>query len=57
MKRIYLLVETGSGEKRKTFFKDCGIAFEPNRDNSVNFKLDLFPGLTFQMREPKNEEK
>lgn len=52
MKTIYLLVKNGE----KTYWNRQGVAFEPNRDGSVNFKLDMFPELTFQMRkeEPKD---
>jgi hypothetical protein len=30
------------------------VAFGHNKDGSMNFKLDLFPGVTFQIR--KNED-
>lgn len=52
MKTIFLLVKNGE----KTYFNRAGVAFTPNRDGSINFKLDLFPGVTFQMRD-KEEEK
>ena len=53
MKTIYLLVENGD----KTYFNRAGVAFTPNKDGSVNFKLDLFPNVKFQIREPKADEK
>ena len=51
MKTVYLLTRVGEGEKERTFWNRAGIAFKPNKDGSVNFKLDLFPALTFQVRE------
>jgi hypothetical protein len=51
-KVVYLLVP-GKGDK--TYFNRAGVAFE-NNDGSINVKLDMFPDLTFQVREP-NEEK
>jgi hypothetical protein len=52
-KTVYLLVPAkGIGEDQKTFFNRAGVAFE-NRDGSLNVKLDMFPGLTFQIREPQ----
>jgi hypothetical protein len=47
LKILYLLVKNGD----KTYFNRAGVAFAPNKDGSVNFKLDMFPGLTFQMRD------
>ena len=40
----------GTGKDQKTYFNRAGVAFE-NRDGSLNVKLDLFPGLTFQIRD------
>lgn len=56
-KVVYLLVQAkGEGKEGKTYFNRAGVAFV-NRDGSVNVKLDLFPGLTFQIREaPDNDE-
>ena len=51
-KIVYLLVP---GKEDKTYFNRAGAAFE-NRDGSINVKLDMFPDLTFQIREP-NEQK
>ena len=50
-KVVYLLVP-GKGEK--TYFNRAGVAFE-NSDGSLNVKLDIFPDLTFQVREPKDD--
>lgn len=54
MKTIFLLVKSQDG--KKTFWNHQGVAFAPNKDGSVNFKLDMFPALTFQMREQAQEE-
>lgn len=55
-KVVYLLVPAkGEGSDRKTYFNRAGVAFV-NNDGSFNLKLDMFPDLTFQIREP-NEEK
>lgn len=54
-KVVYLLVPgKGEGKEQKTYFNRAGVAFE-NRDNSINVKLDMFPDLTFQIREPNEE--
>lgn len=54
-KVVYLLVEVGDN----TYWNRAGVAFE-NQDGSLNMKLDLFPNVTFNIREPKdngNDEK
>jgi hypothetical protein len=44
----------GEGKDQKTYFNRAGVAFE-NRDGSLNVKLDIFPNITFQIREtPEN---
>lgn len=50
-KVVYLLVP---GKDDKTYFNRAGVAFE-NSDGSLNVKLDMFPALTFQVREPKDD--
>ena len=50
-KTVYLLSKQGEERDAKTYFNRAGVAFDPNRDGSVNFKLDMFPALTFQIRE------
>ena len=50
-KVVFLLVP-GKGDK--TYFNRAGVAFE-NSDGSLNVKLDMFPDLTFQVREPKDD--
>jgi hypothetical protein len=52
MKTVYLLVKNGT----KTYFNRAGVSFAPIRDGSVNFKLDMFPELTFQIRERSENE-
>ena len=49
MLNVYVIVEQGE----KTYWKPCGVAFE-NRDGSFNIKLDLFPGVTLNMKERKD---
>jgi|GEM_PF-3156634 len=50
-KVVFLLVPgKGEGQDRKTYFNRAGVAFE-NRDGSINVKLDMFPTLTFNIRE------
>jgi hypothetical protein len=52
-KVVYLIVESGTGENKKTFWRPAGNAYEC-RDGSLNLKLDIHPGLTFNLREPKS---
>ena len=40
----------------KTYFNRAGVAFAPNKDGSINFKLDLFPNVTFQMRDKDEKD-
>jgi hypothetical protein len=35
----------------------AGVAFAPNKDGSVSLKLDMFPAVTFQIREARSDEK
>jgi hypothetical protein len=50
-KIVYLIVEQGGD--RKPLWKSAGVAYV-NRDGSINVKLDIHPGLTFNIREPKS---
>jgi hypothetical protein len=34
----------------------CGVAFDPNKDGSVNITLYMFPGVTFQIRDQRKKE-
>jgi len=47
-KILYLLVETND----KTYWNRAGVGFL-NNDGSFNVKIDMFPGLTFNLRDPK----
>ena len=52
---VYLLVPAkGEGKDQKTYFNRAGVAFT-NNDGSINVKLDMFPTLTFQLREPNGD--
>lgn len=53
-KIIYLIVERGdqrNGQQNR--WSQAGTAYEC-RDGSFNIKLDMFPNLTFNMRNPKS---
>lgn len=50
-KDVFVIQKNGS----KSFWKKCGVAFV-NNDNSVNVKLDLFPNVDLQIREPREKE-
>lgn len=52
-KVVYLIVERGSDTNRQTFWRVAGSAFVC-RDGSLNLKLDMHPGLKFNIREPKS---
>lgn len=52
-KVVYLIVERGVDPNRQTFWRVAGSAFVC-RDGSLNLKLDMHPGLTFNIREPKS---
>jgi len=52
MKTVYLITKVGE----KTFWNRVGVAFT-NKDGSQNLKIDMFPGVTFQVREAKSKTK
>lgn len=52
-KIVYLIVERGSNGNKKTYWRPLGAAY-PCRDGSLNLKLDIHPGLTFNIRDPKS---
>ncbi len=52
-KIVYLIVERGIEPNRQTFWRTAGVAYVC-RDGSLNLKLDIHPGLTFNIREPKS---
>lgn len=52
-KIVYLIIERGIEPNRQTFWRSAGVAFMC-RDGSINLKLDIHPGLTFNIRDPKS---
>jgi len=52
-KIVYLIVERGIEPNRQVFWRSAGNAFVC-RDGSLNLKLDIHPGLTFNIRDPKS---
>ena len=52
-KIVYLIVERGMGAGKQTFWRPLGTAYSC-RDGSLNLKLDIHPGLIFNIREPKS---
>jgi hypothetical protein len=52
-KIVYLLVERGANSHKKTYWRPLGAAYSC-RDGSLNLKLDIHPGLTFNIRDPKS---
>lgn len=54
-KIVYLIIEHGVEPNRQVYWKPAGIAFLC-RDGSLNLKLDIHPGLIFNIRDPKSIE-
>ena len=52
-KIVYLIIERGLPPNKQTFWRNAGVAYEC-RDGSLNVKLDIHPGLTFNVRDPKS---
>lgn len=52
-KIVYLIIERGIEPNRQTYWRSAGVAFIC-RDGSINLKLDIHPGLTFNIRDPKS---
>lgn len=52
-KIVYLIVERGIEPNRQVFWRPAGNAFVC-RDGSLNLKLDMYPGLNFNIRDPKS---
>jgi hypothetical protein len=52
-KIVYLILERGMEPNKQTFWRNAGVAYEC-RDGSLNVKLDIHPGLTFNVRDPKS---
>jgi hypothetical protein len=47
---VKIIPEVQEGREKETYWKKCGVGF-PNKDGSFNFKLDLFPAVTFNVKE------
>jgi hypothetical protein len=54
-KTVYLIVERGLAPNKLKFWRIVGSAFVC-RDGSLNMKLDIHPGLTFNIREAKHPD-
>lgn len=52
-KIVYLIVEEGEKDYKRVKWRVAGSAYEC-RDGSFNLKLDMFPTLTFNVRNPKS---
>ena len=52
-KIVYLIVERGVEPNRQVFWRSAGNGFVC-RDGSLNVKLDIHPGLTFNIRDPRS---
>ena len=50
---VYLIVESGQNGNKRVNWRVAGSAYEC-RDGSFNMKLDMHPGLTFNIRYPKS---
>jgi hypothetical protein len=50
---IYV-IQPPAQEGGKSFWHRAGVAFK-NNDGSFNLKLDLFPGVSLQLRETKSD--
>jgi hypothetical protein len=53
LKEVYV-IQPNPNDPNKSFWHRCGIAFV-NRDGSLNLKLDLFPNVQIQVRDPKEK--
>lgn len=53
-KVVYLIVERGLEPHKQTFWRVAGSAFVC-RDGSLNLRLDIHPGLRFNIRDPKSD--
>jgi len=54
-KTVYLIVERGLAPHKLKFWRIVGSALVC-RDGSLNMKLDIHPGLTFNIREAKHPD-
>jgi len=51
VKDVFVIEKDGD----KTYWRNVGVAFV-NKDDSLNVKLYMFPGLNLQIRERKEKE-
>lgn len=51
MKILYLLTKNGD----RTFWNRAGVSFV-NNDGSINVKIDMFPEVSFQLRDHEPKE-
>lgn len=54
-KIVYLIVERGVEPNRQVIWRPAGNAFVC-RDGSLNLKLDMYPSLSFNIRDPKSND-
>lgn len=52
-KVVYLIIGRGPDYERQSIWRIAGNAWV-YRDGSLNMKLDIHPGLTFNVRDPKS---
>ena len=48
------VIQQDANDETKSYFHKCGVAFV-NRDGSINVKLNLFPNVQLQIRDPKEK--
>lgn len=51
VKILYLLTKSGE----RTFWNRAGVGFI-NNDGSINVKMDMFPDVSFQLRDQNTKE-
>lgn len=54
-KEVYVILPDEQDDK-KSHWHRCGVGWV-NRDGSINLKLDLFPNVQLQIRDPKEKER
>ena len=57
MKDIFIIRNyTDKEGNEKSEWVKSGVAFNPNKDGSININLYMFPNVTMQIRERKQKE-
>jgi len=56
MKDIFLIRTYGKEGEEKSEWVKAGVAFNPNKDGSINLSMYMFPDVKFQIRERKQKE-